>query len=85
MQPIRFDRHAKRRMKERGVTEDEALRVIENPDLSEPGVKGRRNSFKFISGRYLRVTYKEESDHVLVITVTARKKPFKELSDENRI
>lgn len=64
-------------MKEREVSEDEAEAVIRNPDFSEPSVKGRTNAFKFINGRYLRVTFKEESDSILVITVTIRKKPFK--------
>lgn len=78
MKPIRYDRHARRRMKEREVTEEEAEIAIKEPDLAEPTVKGRRNAYKFIGGRFLRVTYKEEYDHILVITVTMRKKPFKE-------
>ena len=63
-------------MKDREVSEDEAEFVIKNPDSCEPGVKGRINAFKFVNGRYLRVTFKEESDLILVITVTVRKKPF---------
>ena len=78
MKPIRFDRHAKRRMKEREITEEEAEITIKNPEYTELSVKGRTNAFKFINGRFLRVTFKEESDYILVITVTMRKKPFKE-------
>lgn len=77
MKSIRFDRHAKRRMKEREVAEEEAELTIKEPEYVEPSVKGRMNAFKFIGGRFLRVTFKEESDHILVITVTMRKKPFK--------
>lgn len=65
-------------MKERGVSEDEAESAIANPDLDEPSIKGRTNAFKFVNGRYIRVTFKEESDSILVVTVTIRKKPFKE-------
>ncbi len=65
-------------MKEREVTEDETEFVIKDPDSIEQSVKGRTNAFKFLNGRYLRVTFKEENDHILVITVTIRKKPFKE-------
>lgn len=43
----------------------------------EPSVKGRQNAYKFIGDRYLRVTFKEELDHILVITVTVRKRPFR--------
>jgi hypothetical protein len=64
-------------MKEREVTEDETETVIKIPDSSEPSIKGRTNAFKFLNGRYMRVTFKEESDHILVITVTIKKKPFK--------
>ncbi|HAR46136.1 MAG TPA: hypothetical protein DCS05_08185 [Nitrospiraceae bacterium] len=65
-------------MKERGVTEEEAEGAIETPDYSEPSIKGRINAFKFIKSRHLRVTYKDEAGRILVITVTIRKKPFKE-------
>lgn len=75
--PVKYDRHAKKRMREREVSKDEAVSAIENPDFCEPSIKGRMNAFKFINGRYLRVTFKEEVDHILVITVTIRKKPFR--------
>lgn len=78
MKPIRYGRHARRRMKEREVTEAEAEIAIKEPAFIESTVKGRRNAYKFIGGRYLRATYKEESDHILVITITMRKRPFKE-------
>ncbi|HHT9125807.1 MAG TPA: DUF4258 domain-containing protein [Candidatus Brocadiia bacterium] len=77
VKPVRYDRHAKKRMKEREVSQDETAFAIENPDFCEPSVKGRINAFKFINGRYLRVTFKEEADYILVITVTIRKKPFR--------
>ena len=78
MKLIKYDRHAKRCMKDRHVIEDEVKSAIEDADFLEQNIKGRFNAFKFINGRYLRVTFKEEPDHILVITVTIRKKPFKE-------
>jgi hypothetical protein len=77
MKPIRFDRHAKKRMKDRKVSQEEVESAINNPDFSESSIKERTNMFKFVSGRYLRATCKEESDHLLVITVAIRKKPFR--------
>lgn len=85
MKSIIYDRHAKRRMKERKVTEREVEFVLENPDYTEQSVKGRFNAFRWIEGRHLRVTYKEESDFILVITVVIRKKPFGSQQHENRI
>jgi len=78
MKLIKYDRHARRRMKDRRVIDDEVKSAIENADFLEQSIKGRFNAFKFINGRYLRVTFKEEPDHILVITVTIRKKPFME-------
>jgi len=51
--------------------------ALREPEYTAPSVKERINAFKFAGNRYLRVTFKEESDHFLVITVTIRKKPFK--------
>ncbi|MBI4824318.1 MAG: hypothetical protein HY805_08855 [Nitrospirae bacterium] len=64
-------------MKEREVTEEEAETVIRDHEYLEQSVKGRQNAFKFMSDRFLRVTFKEESDSVLVITVAVRKRPFR--------
>ncbi len=77
MKPIIFDPHAKKRMKERKVTNEEVESVLENPDYSEKSIKERYNAFKWLDGRYLRVTYKEEFKLTLVITVVIRKKPFR--------
>ncbi len=64
-------------MSEREVTDNEIETVIAASEYIEPSVKGRTNAFHFMNGRYLRVTFREETDHILVITVTVRKKPFK--------
>ena len=42
---IRFDRHAKRRMKWRKISEEEVLSVINEPDSSEVSIKGRINLY----------------------------------------
>ena len=44
MKIIRFDRHARRRMKERNVTEEEAKITIHEPEYVEPSIKGRKNA-----------------------------------------
>ena len=77
MKFIRYDRHAKRRMKERDVAEEEAKMAINSPDYIEPSVKGRKNGYKLIGSRFLRVTFKEDQEEILVITVTVRKRPFR--------
>ena len=84
MKPIQYDRHAKRRMKDRKVNQEEVELTIKNPDFLKQSIKGRINAFKFINERYLRVTFKEALDQFFIITVTVRKKPFGE-QHENRI
>jgi hypothetical protein len=65
-------------MHERNVTESEIEAVMAATEYIELSVKGRMNAFHFINDRYLRITFREETDHILIITVTIRKKPFKE-------
>ncbi|MBM4137409.1 MAG: DUF4258 domain-containing protein [Nitrospira sp.] len=67
--PIRFDRHAKRRMEWRKISGEEVFSVINGPDKSEQSIKGRINLHKRIGQRYLKVTYKEFSDEILIISV----------------
>lgn len=76
MKQILYDRHARRRMKERGASETEVESVISDPDVLFPSVKDRMNALRWLNGRYLRVTFKEETDTILVITVAVRKRPF---------
>jgi hypothetical protein len=76
MKPVQYDRHAKRRMKDREVSQEEIELTLKNPDLLEQSIKGRTNAFNFLNDRYLRVTFKEEANRLYVITVTVRKKPF---------
>jgi hypothetical protein len=76
MKQILFDRHARKRIKERGAGDMEVESVIRDPELLLPSVKDRMNAFRWLNGRYLRVTFKEETDAILVITVAVRKRPF---------
>lgn len=67
--PIRFDRHARRRMKWRKISEDEVLSVMNDPDKSEASIKGRINYFKQIGQKHLKVTFKDFSEEILIISV----------------
>lgn len=65
---IKFDRHAKRRMKWRRISEEDVCLTLENPDKVEASIKGRTNAYKAIGQRHIKVTYKEFSDKILVIS-----------------
>ena len=45
------------------------LCLFSGPDKTELSIKGRINVYKTIGTRYIKVTYKEFSDEVLVISV----------------
>jgi len=64
---IRFDRHARRRMKWRGISEEEVYFVLDDPDKVEESIRGRINAYKRSGQRNLKVTYKESSGHTLII------------------
>ena len=66
---IKFSRHAKRRMKERAIMEDDIVEAIKNPDQITPSIKGRVNYIKNLGGKHLKVTCKEESNAYHIITV----------------
>jgi len=67
--PVRFDRHAKRRMKWRGISEADANLTLNDPDKVEQSIRGRINVFKVIGKRYIKVTYKEFLEEILIISV----------------
>ncbi|MDP2727817.1 MAG: DUF4258 domain-containing protein [Dehalococcoidia bacterium] len=75
MRPIIFDRHARRRMRDRGLSPEEVFLAIREPDKTEPTLKGRRNAFKQLEPqKAIRVTYLEQGGSILVITVVRRKR-----------
>lgn len=82
MSRIHFDRHARRRMKWRHISEEEVHLVLGNPDKIEKSIRGRTNVYKIIGKRYIKVTYKESSDETLIISVVDK---GKEGENENRI
>ena len=69
---VEFDRHAKRRMKWRRISQEEVVLTLQNPDKIEESVKGRVNANESIGERYIKVTYKKFSDKILVISVVDR-------------
>jgi ABC-type uncharacterized transport system substrate-binding protein len=69
---IKFSRHAKRQMKWRKISENELRVATTNPDRLEDTIQGRKNAFKNIKGRLLKITYKHENDSILIITAISK-------------
>lgn len=66
---IKYTRHARRRMKWRKISEFEIRQTVEYPDKIELDHEGRKNAFKMLSGRYLRTTYREIENEIIIVSV----------------
>jgi hypothetical protein len=69
---IKFSRHARRQMKWRRVSESEVQEAIHNADKLEDTVKGRKNAFKMVEGRQLKVTYLSDTEELILITTIVK-------------
>ena len=76
MKPIVFSRHARRDTRYWGICHEEVLATLATPDRLLPTVKGRLNAIKEVEDGFLRVTYMEYEDHILIVTITPRKRPW---------
>lgn len=69
---IKFDRHARRRMKWRKISEAEVMMTLEHPERTEDTIKGRKNAYRLIGGRPIKVTYKVDMQEILVISAVVK-------------
>jgi hypothetical protein len=69
---LKLSRHAKRQIKWRRITEKEVKDTVDNPDRSEDSIKDRKNVFKLIEGRMLKITYKIENGGIIIITAMVK-------------
>ena len=66
---IYLTRHAKRRMKWRGISLEEVKEIVASPDRVEKLATGRKNAFKSIGIKLIRVSYIDEKDRIKIISV----------------
>lgn len=59
-------------MKWRRITEKEVRSAIGDSDMLVDTIKGRKNAFKIIGGRNLKITYKEEDGILTAITAMVK-------------
>ncbi|MBI4822875.1 MAG: DUF4258 domain-containing protein [Nitrospirae bacterium] len=71
---IYFSRHARRQMRWREISEDDIRNTIFHSEQIEDSIKGRKNAFKHIGKKWLKVTFKQESSRIIIITVIDRNK-----------
>lgn len=62
--------HARRRMRQRGITEAEVEHVLAHPEVEYPGnVPGRRVYVAHPNGRYVKVVFVVGTDPIEIVTV----------------
>jgi len=59
-------------MKWRKIAEKEVKEAIDHSEKLEDTIKGRKNAFKTIEGRLLKITYRPENNRVIVITTVVK-------------
>jgi hypothetical protein len=69
---LKYSRHARRQMKWRMITEEEIITVISNPDRIEDSIKDRKNAFKMLEDRWLKITYAYVNEEIIVITAMVK-------------
>ena len=77
MKTIQYTRHAKNRMRMRNISDVEITAAIGEPDFNESSVDGRVNVWKRSADKFLRVTYKDVADRIVIITAVKKKKGWR--------
>lgn len=73
VKPVRVTRHARNRMRQHRIDEELVQLTLQAPDWEEPSIEGRINRWKRIGERFLRVTYKEEAERIVVISAVFKR------------
>ena len=71
---IEFSRHARRQMKWRKILPEEVKDIIANPEHLEDSLSERKNAFKVINGRMIKVIYKFDQGKYTVITAMIKER-----------
>ena len=72
---VRLTRHARNRMRWHQISEDLIHATLQAPDWEEPSGAGRINRWKRVVDRFLRVTYREEPNRIVVISAVFKRRP----------
>ena len=73
IKPIRYTRHARSRMRQHHIDEESVALAVREPDQLLSSIKSRYNALKRIDDRIIRVTFLEQAEHILTITVSPRR------------
>ncbi len=69
MKTIIFTLHALERMSRYGITREEVINALFNPDEIVHGYRGRLIAHKYIGRYVLRIIYEKQDNVIVVVTV----------------
>ena len=72
--PIHFTRHAKNRMRWRGISEADIKLCLANPEQVKTGSLGKIDAWRKFGDKFLRVTYRRESKGLVIITAVMKRR-----------
>jgi hypothetical protein len=61
-------------MKWRKISDEEVVSTISRPEEIQDSIKGRKNAYKHINQKWIKVTFKEEDYRIIIITVIYKDK-----------
>lgn len=67
-------------MRWRGITVQDISACLNSPEFTEPASGGKSNVWLKVGGKFLRVTYRQEAHHTIVITAVLKQKGPRELT-----
>jgi len=82
---VGFTRHARNRLRFYRLSQDAAVEVLNAPGQVTPRYHGRMNAWKRMPGGWLRITYIDEGEVRVVVTVTLRPRGPGEVEDEDHV
>ncbi len=62
-------------MKWRKISEKEVEDTLLSPEKTEDSIKDRKNAFRHIGKKWLKVTFIQETDKIVIVTVIDKTKP----------
>jgi hypothetical protein len=78
VKPIRITRHARNRMRWHRSGDGLVEQTVRGAEWRESTAAGRVNAWMAVGERFLRVTYREEIDRIVVISAVFKRLPLLE-------
>lgn len=65
---LRISPHARARMEQRGITEQEIMRTLSNPDLTRPGNRPDRTIYERNIGKIVCVVTVDQTNPLVIVS-----------------